>query len=230
MKILALDSSAKTASVAICEDETLLGIYNIENGLTQSELLLPMVDSLLTSLRIKYSDIELFAVSSGPGSFTGVRIGTALIKGISFGRNVPVVGVSTLEALAENTKELHGVTVLVMDARRGQFYSAIFKDGKRLTDDMAISADELAEKLKDFSTDKIYLAGDGYALAKKMLSEKAVKTEQTPKLLISQNAYSVALAAKRKYDAGEAVSDEELVPTYLRLPQAERERLEREKI
>ena len=126
MKILAFDSTAKAASVAVCEDGRLLGLYTIDNGLTQSELLLPMAGNLLGSLKLSFSDIELLAAAVGPGSFTGVRIGVSLVKGIAFGRNIPCVPVSTLEALAENISTLRGILVPVMDARRGQLYTAIF--------------------------------------------------------------------------------------------------------
>lgn len=231
MKILAFDSTAKAASAAVCDDGRLLGLYNIDNGLTQSELLLPMAENLLASLKLSFSDIELLAAAVGPGSFTGVRIGVALVKGIAFGRNTPCVAVSTLEALAENISPLRGILVPVMDARRGQLYTAIFKsDGvscERLTPDMAISTEELAEKLKEYSGERIYLSGDGYTVAKRALSSFGVETENTPELLITENAYSCAKVAKRKYERGEFVSDIEYVPTYLRLPQAERERLEK---
>ncbi len=232
MKILAIDSSAKAATCAILESETLLASYTVDNGLTQSELLMPMIESLLSSLGLKYSDIELFAVSTCPGSFTGVRIGAALIKGIAFGRELPCVGVSTLEALALNAEGLSGLIVPVMDARRAQFYTASFKssdDGiKRLTEDRAISIDELAEELRSANM-PIYLVGDGYALAKRMLEERGIATARTPSALITQNAASVARLGFRKYQRGEYSSDSELIPGYLRLPQAERERLEREK-
>ena len=102
MKILAFDGTAKAATVAVSEDEKILGLYTIDNGLTQSELLLPMAENLLNSLKLSFNDIELFATSVGPGSFTGVRIGVSLVKGLAFGRNLPCVGVSTIEALAEN--------------------------------------------------------------------------------------------------------------------------------
>ena len=120
MKILAFDSTAKAASVAVTEDEKLLGAYNIDNGLTQSELLLPMAESLLKSLKLSFSDIELLAASTGPGSFTGVRIGAALVKGIAFGKNIPCVGISTLDELAENLFPLVGIIVPVMDAKIGR--------------------------------------------------------------------------------------------------------------
>lgn len=231
MKILAFDSTAKAASVAVCEDGRLLGLYTIDNGLTQSELLLPMAGNLLGSLKLSFSDIELLAAAVGPGSFTGVRIGVSLVKGIAFGRNIPCVPVSTLEALAENISTLRGILVPVMDARRGQLYTAIFKsDGEgveRVTEDLAISTEQLAERLLEYGDEKIYLSGDGYGVAKRALARLDIKTENTPELLITENAYSCAKVALRKYLIGEYVSDLEYSPTYLRLPQAERERLEK---
>ena len=101
MKILAFDGTAKAASVAVTDNGKVLGYYTIDNGLTQSELLLPMAENLLDSLKISFDDIDIFATSVGPGSFTGVRIGVSLVKGLAFGKNKPCVGVSTLEALAE---------------------------------------------------------------------------------------------------------------------------------
>ena len=233
MKILAFDSTARAASVAVCDGERLLGLYNIDNGLTQSELLLPMAENLLHSLKLNFSDIELICAATGPGSFTGVRIGTALVKGIAFGRNVPCVSVSTLEELAENITPLKGILVPVMDAKRGQVYTAIFKsDGERaerLTEDMAISIKELAELLKEYERESIYLSGDGYNVASSGLSALGIALSKTPSLLITENAYSCAMVALRKYTAGDFSTDIEISATYLRLPQAERERLEKEK-
>ena len=231
MITLAFDSTAKVASVAVTDGERLLAQYNIDNGLTQSELLLPMAEDMLKALKMSFSDIELLACAVGPGSFTGVRIGTALVKGIAFGRNIPCVSVSTLEELAENLSPLDGVIVPVMDARRSQVYTAIFlSDGenvKRISDDEALSLSALAQKLCKYEGQKIYLSGDGYAIAKAALLKEGIITEQTPPLLIAENAYSVAKVANRKYKSGIFSTDKELNPTYLRLPQAERERLER---
>jgi tRNA threonylcarbamoyladenosine biosynthesis protein TsaB len=191
-----------------------------------------MAENLLHSLKLSYSDIELLAATTGPGSFTGVRIGAALVKGIAFGKNIPCVSVSTLEALAENAKGLCGIIVPAMDARREQVYTAIFSsDGEqleRLTADMAISTTELASMLKAHDGERIYLVGDGYATAKRALTQNGVKTQNTPTLLITENAYSCAMVAQRKYERGEYTDDKKLSPTYLRLPQAERERIERE--
>ena len=231
MIILAFDSTAKAASCAVTDGDKLLALYNIDNGLTQSELLLPMAENMLKSLKLDFDDIGLLAASVGPGSFTGVRIGAALIKGIAFGKNIPCASVSTLDALAENLAGLNGIIVPCMDARRSQVYTAIYRgsEGKleKLCPDKAIAISDLAEELKQYSDEDIYLSGDGYDTAKRGLEAAGVKVMDTPALLISENAYSVARVAKRKYDAGEAVSDTDLAPTYLRMPQAERERLER---
>ena len=230
MIILAFDSTAKAASVAVTDDEKLLALYNIDNGLTQSELLLPMAENMLKSLRLSFDDVGLLACAVGPGSFTGVRIGVALVKGIAFGKNIPTIAVSTLDELAENLAGLDGIIVPVMDARRQQVYTATYKgEGgslEKLTPDRAIAISELAEELKAFS-EPIYLVGDGYEVAKRGLLAAGVDVKETPKLLITENAYSVALVAKRKHEAGEVMSDLEIAPTYLRMPQAERERLER---
>jgi tRNA threonylcarbamoyladenosine biosynthesis protein TsaB len=232
MIILAFDGTAKCASCAVLRDEVCLGEYNIDNGLTQSELLLPMAESLMKSLKLEYSDVELFATSVGPGSFTGVRIGAALVKGLAFGRNIPCAEVSTLEALAENASGLRGIIVPAMDARRGQVYTAIFRcDGENLTrlcEDMAISITELGDRLREFD-EPIYITGDGYEVARKNLAAFGLKLENTPMALRNESAASVAKVALRQYREGKTVSDVELSPTYLRLPQAERERLERSK-
>ena len=233
MIILAFDGTAKCASCAVLCDEVCLGKYNIDNGLTQSELLLPMAESLMKSLKLDFSDVELFATSVGPGSFTGVRIGAALVKGLAFGRNIPCAEVSTLEALAENARGLRGIIVPAMDARRGQVYTAIFRcDGENLTrlcEDMAISIADLGERLREFEGESIYLTGDGYDVAKRNLDAMGLVTENTPTALRNESAASVARVALRQYKEGKTVSDTQLSPTYLRLPQAERERLERSK-
>lgn len=234
MKILAFDSTAKVASVAALEDGRVLALYNVDNGLTQSELLLPMAEAMVKALGWSFCDIELYAVTSGPGSFTGVRIGTALVKGLAFGKDIPCVSLSTIEALAENLRGVTGIIVPAMDARRGQVYSAIFRAAggeiTRLCEDMAISVLELYEKLKEYGGEPIYVVGDGYDILYKALLEKGLNSLQvTPKLLRAQNAASVGALAKRKFDNGEKTNDKNLAPTYLRMPQAERERLEKEK-
>lgn len=231
MITLAFDTSAKVASVAVLDDEKTLASYSIDNGLTQSELILPMAENMLGALKLTFGDVGLLATSVGPGSFTGVRIGVSLVKGIAFGRNIPCAAVSTVEALAENLRGLDGVIVPVMDARRNQVYSAAFvSEGGELvrkTEDRAISLDELYKELSEYSERQIYLVGDGYSVAAKALSALGLKLSSTPIELRNENAASVGRIGFRKHARGESVSEREISPVYLRLPQAERERLER---
>ncbi|MBE6608085.1 MAG: tRNA (adenosine(37)-N6)-threonylcarbamoyltransferase complex dimerization subunit type 1 TsaB [Ruminococcaceae bacterium] len=230
MKILAVDTSALTLSVALTEDKKPIAQTTLNTGHTHSETLLPALEKLMDFASWKVSDIDLFAVSDGPGSFTGVRIGVSFVKGLAFGGKT-CVGVSTLEALAYNLLGFKGIISPVMDARRGQFYNALFEsDGKtltRLSEDRAISAEELEKDLEKHADKTIYLCGDGYEIARKMLKNENI--EETPEALLKQNAYSVAMVALKEYDAGRTLDDSSLSPTYLRVPQAERERLEREK-
>ena len=230
MIVLAFDSTAKAASVAVCDNEKLLALYNIDNGLTQSELLLPMAENMLKSLKLDFCDVGLLACSVGPGSFTGVRIGVSLVKGIAFGKNIPCVSVSTLDELAENLAGLDGIIAPCMDARRNQVYNALYRGRngilEKLTPDRAISISELAKELKNYD-EPIFLSGDGYEVAKCGLTELGIDVKDTPKLLITENAFSVARIALRKYEKGEYGNDLEIAPTYLRMPQAERERLEK---
>ena len=228
MKILALDSSAVAASVALCEDGELLGEYTIRNGNTHSETLLPMVESLLSFFEISADDIDLFAASSGPGSFTGVRIGAATVKGLAFGTGKPCIGVSTLEALAYNLNGVNGLICPVMNARRKQVYTALFRceNGKieRLLPDSALAITELDELLKAYD-EPIHLCGDGYDITAELITHPLV---ETPERLRHQSAFSVAQIARGAYLGGTQTTDREMAPTYLRPSQAERERLERE--
>ena len=230
MKILAFDSTARAASVAVLEDGRLLGQYNIDNGFTHSELLLPMAENLLKSLGIDISEIGLFAAAVGPGSFTGVRIGAALVKGLAFGRDIPCVEVSTLEALAENMAGVDGYIIPTMDARRGQVYTATFISNgieiKRVSEDTVMPTAELARELSDLRAD-VYIVGDGYDSAHTSFTKAGVNVKNTPPLARGGSAYSIGRVAHRIYTSGGAVSDRELSPKYLRMPQAERERLER---
>lgn len=230
MKILALDSTAVVASCSVCDDEKLLSSFTVNNGNTHSETLLPMIEASLKLLGLTVSDIDLFALSEGPGSFTGVRIGAATIKGLAFGKDKPCVGVSTLEALAENLVGFDGILCPAMNARRNQVYNALFssKSGKieRLTPDRAISVSELEEELSSYA-EPVYLCGDGDFLLYESPSRK-INYSFVPELLRHQNGYSVAVCAKRKYLAGDVKTDLTIAPTYLRPSQAERTRNEKE--
>ena len=232
MRILSLDSTALTATVALCEDERLIGLYTLNSGSTQSETLLPMVESMMGLLGWQISDVDFFACSKGPGSFTGVRIGAATIKGLAFDCEKPCIGVSTLEALAYHLKDLNGskeaILCPVMNARRGQVYNALFRveNGvvSRICEDRALAISVLEQELSEYDI-PIYLSGDGYEITKQGMTK--VNVANTPEQLRYQNAYSVAMVALDAYRNGDRTSDAELSPSYLRLPQAERERNER---
>lgn len=229
MKILALDSTATSMSVALTEDTHLLSLQISNTGLTHSETLLPAIEHVLSHTGVSVSHIDLFAFTAGPGSFTGVRIGAATVKGLSLAQNKPCIEVSTLEALAYNLSGFDGLICPVMNARRSQVYNALFscKDSKieRLTPDRAISISELEEELTAFSDKKIYLCGDGYGITLDALTK--IRPADTPELLRYTNALSVAACALQAYGRGEAKSDKDISPTYLRPSQAERERNEK---
>lgn len=233
MKVLCLDSTAKVASCAILDGECPLAEYTVMGGgRSHSELLLPMIRSLLSSVGLTEGDIDLFAVSVGPGSFTGVRIGVALMKGLAFATEKPCAAVSSLEALAEVAAPLDGILCPVMDARRNQLYNALFRyeNGvlRRLTEDRAIGAEELAAELAArYGGEPCRLIGDGYEKAEEALLRGGITPAPMPTLLRTQRAAAVGRCGIRLWQAGEVVSDENLRPIYLRLPQAERERLER---
>ena len=225
MLILALDSTAQVGSVALCEDEKLIAEYTLNTGHTHSETLLPMVESILKIGGYTVDDVDLFVCTAGPGSFTGVRIGAATVKGIAFGKDKPCIGVSTLEALALNGVALDGILCPCMNARRNQVYNALFRcDGKgsleRLCPDRAIGVEELEEELKGYG-EPVRICGDGAFLL-------TGKYEYVPEPLIHQNGYSVAMCALKAFKEGRFTSDEAIAPTYLRPSQAERTRAEKE--
>ncbi len=224
MKILAIDTSALTATAAILSEDILIGEISTTTKLTHSQTIMPMIDELLKKVSLDITDIDLFACSEGPGSFTGLRIGIGTIKGLAYGTNKPVVGVSTLEALAHNIDVTDLVICSIMDARRGQVYNGLYRynDDKLecITEPRALSIEELCEEL----TEKTIFVGDGVNVHKEKIKEflgnKAIFA--SPQNLL-QRAGSVAFAALNK----EAVSAEDLTAVYLRKPQAERERDER---
>lgn len=232
MKILALDSSTAMACVALCADEQTLFSENISVGHSHSEVLLPMIVRAFNDNGLKAHDVDLFAVSVGPGSFTGIRIGVATVKGLCSGSGKPCVPVSALAALAENLVGVRGVICSVMDARRDQMYTALFDgDGscvKRLTKDELLPISALDERLKTLGK-TVYLVGDGYEKCKNKLT--CAHLAETPEEKRFANGYSVAAVAKKRYQQqpdGDYAEDC-LLPVYLRATQAERERIEKMK-
>ena len=231
MLILGLDSTAVSASAAIAETDggalKTYAVFSVKNRMTHSETLLPMIDDALRVYGANIGDVGLLAVNVGPGSFTGVRIGVSTVKGLSYPGNIPCAPVSTLESLAMNLNGADGTVAALMDARRNQFYYALCRDGKRLTEDAAGSAEEIAGKLSG----RVWLCGDGAGLFfenARELAGKEVDLRLAPETAREQNALSVALCGCRMHTEGKTVSGKDLRPVYLRMPQAERERLARE--
>ncbi len=226
MKILAIDSSATAASAALVEDGKVLGEFYINTRLTHSQTLMPMIENVLKCTQSKLAEIDLFAVSAGPGSFTGIRIGVASVKGLAMAENKPCVGVSTLEAMAYNLELVQGTVCAVMDARCQQVYNAMFRVNgsgiERLTPDRALSMETLAEECKNYKK-PLYFVGDGAKLCYNNQWFKSLDVILPPEPLIYQRACSVAKAAACAYEQGKGVTPAALMPVYLRLPQAERE-------
>ncbi|MBP3313181.1 MAG: tRNA (adenosine(37)-N6)-threonylcarbamoyltransferase complex dimerization subunit type 1 TsaB [Oscillospiraceae bacterium] len=229
MKILGFESSAKSAGVALMEDGVLLAEAFQNTGLTHSATLLPMAQDLLSRCNLQVSDVSVVAVANGPGSFTGLRIGLAAAKGLAWGREVPVLGVSTLEAMAYGILPFRGIIVACMDARRNEVYNAIFEsDGEtitRLSPDRAISVEELKKELESYEKEKI-LVGDGAQLCYNTFCGLP-SVHLAPAHRRFQHAAGVVLAAKAQLEQGNFPSNEELSLNYLRLSQAERERAEK---
>ena len=227
MKILAFESSAKAASVAICGDDGLIAQYWQHSALTHSRTLLAMAEDMFKNLEITIDDIDAVAVAVGPGSFTGIRIGTAAAKGIAWGADKPVCPVSTLLAMAHHFMDRGDIVICpVMDARRSQVYNAKFtsRQGElvRLCEDRAISVEQLIDEAKN--DEKPYmLVGDGAVMCYNTFSEHGVFCHLAPEPLRLQSAWGVAAAARNTAPQ----SADDIVPNYIRLSQAERERLER---
>ena len=228
MLILAFETSAKAGSVALMEQGRLLGESYTNTGLTHSQTVMTMAEDLLKSCGKDPADVDAVAVAAGPGSFTGVRIGVAAAKGFAWGADLPCYGVSTLEAMALGLGAYDGYILPVMDARREQVYTALFSvtEGnlQRLTEDRAISLKELAEEIKNLEK-SVFLVGDGSTLCYNTLSTDVPGLILPPEHRLHQRAAGVALAAQQKIDAGETGDGASLTPNYLRLSQAERERL-----
>ena len=227
MKILALESSAKAASVAYLKDGELMAQYYQASGLTHSRTLLSMTEDMLKSLDMKVTDMDGIAVAMGPGSFTGIRIGVAAAKGLSWGADKPVCGVSTLEAMAHHCCDDRYIICPVMDARRSEVYNGLFKyeNGSivRLTEDRAISLKDLSEEAKN-SDKTFFLVGDGAMLCYNYFTDNGINAVLAPANVRLQSAWGVGKAA----ESGKFSDPGELTPNYLRLSQAERERLEKQ--
>jgi tRNA threonylcarbamoyladenosine biosynthesis protein TsaB len=232
MKILAVETSAVAASCCICEDGKLLAQSFQNNGLTHSRTLMPMIVGMLENTGLTVGEMDALAVAVGPGSFTGLRIGVSAVKGLAWAAEKPVCAVSTLEGMAWNLGLENGNICCAMDARRKQVYNALFRveNGQviRETEDRAISLEELFQNEK-LHTDGYVVVGDGAKLCYDYGVAQGAKLTLAPAHLVQQSAWGVAQVALRQLERGEALNAQDLAPNYLRLSQAERERLEREK-
>ena len=230
MLILAFETTAKAGSVALLEDGKLLAESYQNTGLTHSQTLMVMAEDMLKQAGKTVADVTAVAVAEGPGSFTGVRIGVAAAKGFAWGAQLPCYGVSTLEAMAVTLGAYEGHICACMDARRNQVYNALFlADGAaplRVTEDRAIALAELKTELEHIDGN-IYLVGDGAALTYRTLAPEIPNLVLPPEHRMHQRASGVAIVAAKKIAAGETGDANALTPNYLRLSQAERERLEK---
>lgn len=238
MRLLALDSSGLVASVAVAEaderEEQIIAEYTVNYKKTHSQTLLPMLDEVVKMTDLDMASIDAIAVAAGPGSFTGLRIGSATAKGLGLALGKPLVVVPTLEGLAYNLCGVKDIVCPIMDARRGQVYTGIyeFRDDELvvLEDQMAVSIEELGERLRAYDRKVIFL-GDGVPVFRKALTEQIMAGKEisfAPCNMNRQRGASVAALGIRYYRAGKIETAAEHGPDYLRVSQAERERKERE--
>ena len=233
MKILAIESSGNVASVAIIEYDIAVAEYSTNFKLTHSQTLLPMIDEIVSRTGTDLKSIDAIAISEGPGSFTGLRIGSATGKGLALSLDIPVVNVPTLMAMAANFTNVSGVVCPIMDARRGQVYTGLYsfdQDGQfnTLHSQCAVDFHEIAADINERGEAVTFL-GDGVPAFKDLIAELiTVPYRFAPAHLNRQHASSVASLGMIYYKNGECDTAAEHRPEYLRLSQAERERLEKE--
>lgn len=232
MKILALDSSGLVASVAVTEDDNLLAEYTVNYKKTHSQTLLPMLDEISRMIELDLESIDAIAVAAGPGSFTGLRIGSATAKGLGLALSKPLIGVPTVEALAYNLYDVPGLICPIMDARRRQVYTGLYSfeqhQMKTVKEQTAMGIEELTEELNQKNQPVTFL-GDGVAVYRDTIKEKmTVPFDFAPVHLNKQRAGAVAALGARYYAEGKTETAREHQPEYLRVSQAERERAERE--
>lgn len=228
MRILAVDSSAKTAGVAICDDDKIVGEFFIDNGLTHSHTLMPMIQSCIDLSGVSLSSLDAYAVSIGPGSFTGLRIGIACVKGIATVSEKPCYGVSTLEAIAYGTTLQDATLCCLMDARCQQVYAAAFsiQNGViiRTLEDSALTITDFIQRVAaSVTSSPIVLAGDAATMYLERFLEAGLEAAVIPQLQRFPRAYGVARAVFSNEATIKAVAANDLLPKYLRVPQAERE-------
>lgn len=231
ISILAIESSGLVASVALLTGDTLVGEYTINNKLTHSQTLLPMCSQMLDMAGVSLEEIDAIAISEGPGSFTGLRIGSATAKGLALAGEKPILSVPTLQAMAYNFYGEKKYICPMMDARRNQVYTGIYQfvDGKMKAymEDRACSIENLLEIANGLDREVLFL-GDGVPVfAERFQNECKIPYTIAPPHLSRQRASSVAVCGRYLYEEGKVQTAKEHKPVYLRLSQAERERNER---
>ncbi len=234
MNILAIDSSGLAASAAVLSDDTIKAEFSVCNKLTHSETLMPMIDEVIKASGLMLSDMDAIAVTEGPGSFTGLRIGSATAKGLAEAIDKPVIGVPTVDALAQNMAGFDGNIVPLMDARRNETYTGIYTFKK---DELAILREQCAVPLADILEDAVQrnertvFLGDGVRVFEEQIRDYChIPYTFAPASLRLQRASSVAVLAERYYERGQYKDAAEYSPIYLRVSQAERERAEAERV
>lgn len=240
MKILAIDSSGLVASVAVLEDDKLLAEYTVNYKKTHSQTLMPMLDEISKMIDLDLNTLDAIAISNGPGSFTGLRIGAASAKGIGLAINKPIVEVSTVEGLAFNLCGSSEYVCPIMDARRNEVYTGIFAfeknaengqyDMNTILEPVPVSIFDLLAKINEIGKSVIF-TGDGIDVYKDIIAEN-IRVDYSFALpgLNRQSARSVGILGMRYFVEGKSVSARDSAPIYLRLSQAERELQEKNKL
>lgn len=230
MRILALDSSGLVATVALVEDEQTIAEYTVNYKKTHSQTLLPMLDEIVKMTEFDLSTIDAIAVAGGPGSFTGLRIGSATAKGLGFALDKPLIHIPTVDGMAYNLFGSAGLICPMMDARREQVYTGIYRfesDFEIVEEQMAVAVQELIEKLNTYG-ERVTFLGDGVPVYKKQLEEGLeVPYSFAPAHVNRQSAAAVGALGMKYFAEGKIESAREHQPDYLRLSQAERERAEK---
>lgn len=244
MKVLAIDSSGLTATVAIVEDEQTIAEYTVNYKKTHSQTLLPMIDEIVRMVEMDLTAVDAIAVAGGPGSFTGLRIGSATAKGLGLALDKPLIDVPTVDAMAYSVYGCEDIICPIMDARRSQVYTGIYTFVPKKADEeteqmeyafkvlrvqMAVSVEDLIRRLNVYGRRVVFL-GDGVPVYKEMLSKGLeVPYFFAPSFMNRQRAAAVGALGIRYYQTGRYETAAEHRPDYLRVSQAERERAEREK-
>lgn len=227
--LLTADTSAKTATVALFENGSLIAEYTQNIGLTHSEGFLPLLDTMLQRTGRDITQVDYFAVTNGPGSFTGLRIGVSTIKALAHAQNKALVEISTLDALAENIPSFSGYVCPMIDARRQEVYTAVYKDGIKILEDTPITLTDLFAFLKSHRG-KVMFLGDGVIayrdIIQKTLKEKAVFA---PEHLLLQKASSVGIAAMKQIENGNEIRYQDVSIKYLKASQPEQQLLNKQK-